>query len=372
MRSSSCLLLALGMLSLVGRSLRADEIPEKYRPAIKKGLTWLVKQQTPDGTWTVGPTNGYAVAMTSFAGLALLCEGSTTSDGAYADNLRRATDWLLKNAQKGNADDGMLVNRRDTMEGSRYLFGQGYGLLFLASVLADEEDRDRRAQLRDVLNRAVQFSVRAQSSKGGWFYTASKEGGDNDEGSVTICQIHGLRAARQAGIPVPAETLKKAFAYLAQSTTVRGGVVYSLSLLPGGQDRPGLTAGAIACSAGRPDFEDALVKKWIKSCEMRIAEPGGRLGPDDYTQFYYTQVRFILGEKGYVKLFGEAANPLLWSKYREKLFDHLMKSQKDDGSWAGQGGYGVGPIYTTALSLIEMQLDNEAVPMFSYRLDHRR
>src|SRR5437763_221678 len=111
MRLCLFLLVGLGLAVTLVAPVRA-EVPEKYKPAIKKGLDWLVKQQKPDGSWTTAQ-NQYPVSMTALAGLALLMQGSTTGEGKYADNLKRASDWLIKKCQKGTADDGMLGSRQE-------------------------------------------------------------------------------------------------------------------------------------------------------------------------------------------------------------------------------------------------------------------
>ena len=44
------------------------------------------------GHWTA---QTYPTAMTALAGTALLCSGSTTTQGPYAPNIRRAVDYLM-------------------------------------------------------------------------------------------------------------------------------------------------------------------------------------------------------------------------------------------------------------------------------------
>jgi squalene cyclase len=344
-------------------SAARSDVPPKYKAAVQKGLDWLVKQQRPDGTWAA-LGNQYPTPITAFAGLALLAEGSTTDKGKYAENLRKARDWLIKNAQKGNADDGLIGNRHNPDETPRYMFGHGYGMLFLSSLCAEEENRHSRNALKDVLNRAVQFTVTAQSSKGGWFYTSARDGHDSDEGATTVCQIQGLLAARKAGIPVPKATLQKARAFLAKNTGPGGGLVYA-STSP--TERPALTAAAVACAFCSGEFTSEGVKRWLKYCQTTMPLPtGGRLGNEEFTHFYYAQVIFALGEKGFEKLFPKATERLQWSGYRDKMFEQLLKSQKEDGSWTS---YSAGPAYSTALSLVVLQMDNEAIPILNFKVD---
>jgi len=72
---------------------RADEILEKYRKTVDKGLEWLAKQQNDKGYWGASAgTDTYCISMTALSGMALLMEGSTVKDGKYADNIKKAAD----------------------------------------------------------------------------------------------------------------------------------------------------------------------------------------------------------------------------------------------------------------------------------------
>src|SRR5262245_9416473 len=64
----------------------------KSEQAIEKGLRWVAKSQSSLGHWTAG---GYPTAMTALAGTALIASGSTTIQGPYAKNIRKAVDYLL-------------------------------------------------------------------------------------------------------------------------------------------------------------------------------------------------------------------------------------------------------------------------------------
>src|SRR2546425_781914 len=152
---------------------RADEVPPEYRAAIAKGLDWVAKSQARDGHWDA---NGgqYPTTMTALGGMALLMEGSTLREGKYAQNIRRAVDWIVERSQR----NGMLGNPNNPTEAGRYMYGHGFGLLFLSCVYGEEEDSERRRKLEDVLTRAVQFTGKAQSTKGGWYYTSAADGGD--------------------------------------------------------------------------------------------------------------------------------------------------------------------------------------------------
>jgi hypothetical protein len=370
------LTVALGLIAALTPAGRTEEIPEKYRETIRKGLEWIAKTQLKDGHWAANGDN-HPVAMTGLATLALLMEGSTVRDGKYSPNIRKAVEWMMDRSAKGQRD-GLIGNPDHPSEQGRYMYGHGFAMLALASAYGEEDDRDRRDRLKDILTRAAKYSRNAQSQHkegnkefGGWFYNSAKDGHNSDEGSVTVTQMQGLRACKEAGIPVQKDTLDKGYEYLRKCTTQRGGVVYSYARgfggAPLGGERPALTAAAIACLFSAGKYDDESVKKWFKYCEgARIHEQGFQGGHDEYTQFYFAPSMYFLGEDGWEKMFPSATGDkrLTWSKYREGMFARLAGAQSADGSWAQAGGWSVGPVFSTAVACCMMQLDNNVLPVF--------
>jgi hypothetical protein len=352
----------LGGLLLQGSAApaRADEVPAEYRAAVRKGLEWMARTQSKDGHWEAFG-GAYPVTMTALGGMSLLMEGSTIREGKYKDNIRRAADWLLQRAMP----NGMIGNPSIPGEAGRYMYGHGFGMLFLSCVVGEEEEGERRRKLVDVLERAAKFSYNAQTNRGGWGYVSAAEGNNFDEGSVTVTQMQGLRAARNAGIAVPADAIKKGMEYLKNSTNEQGGVIYSLGGGGGGDGRPALTAAAIACGFSAGDYSSPLVRKWFKFCQGHIGHLGlgARFGHDEYTHYYLAQAVYLLGEEGYARLFPDSreSERLKWSSYRKETFDTLLRSQQADGSWTG--GH-VGPVFITAVHLSILQLDNAVLPIY--------
>ncbi len=360
MKTSAFLAAALLGLAalLVGTPARADELPKEYQDCINKGLDWLAKQQYADGHWDA-QGGQYPVTMTGISGMAMLMEGSTIKEGKYAERIRKAVDWLMARSMP----NGMLGNPNIPGEAGRYMYGHGFALLFLSCVYGEEDDGDRRRRLEDIITRAVTFSGRAQTTRGGWGYISAADGSDFDEGSVTITQVQAVRAARNAGIVVPKEIIDKAVKYLKDSTQ-NGGVIYSLAGGGGGDGRPALTAAAISCGFSAGEYNSPLVKSWFKFCQQHIPLlGGGRFGHDEYTHYYFAQAVYVLGDEGWAKMFPESreGDRLTWTKYRKSTFDNLIRSQGGDGSWSG--GH-VGPVFITAVHLTILQLDNATLPIY--------
>jgi hypothetical protein len=303
--------------------------------------------------------------MTGLAGVALMMEGSTLNEGKYADNIRRAVGWLIERSNKNGAYDGLIGDPNHPSEAGRYMVGHGHAMVFLARVYGDEDDAKRRGRLKDVLTRAAQFSARAQSSKGGWFFTSRLDGTDPDEGEVCVVQFHALQEVRNAGIPVPRDAVQKGRDYLAKSTTEKGGVVDSLGKddnpAPAGHARPAVTAAALGVVLSGGNFKDPLIKRWFKFCQVTIPlRPDVRLGMDEFLHYYYSQAVYQLGDDGWKRMFPDSGKDgqITWSAYRQARFDFLVEKQDKDGSWKFPWS-AIGPVYDTALNLTVMQLDNQ-------------
>lgn len=351
-------LASFAALAAVPAQVRADEAKVDVQETIRKGLDWLAKSQHPsEGYWEA---NGqYPTTMTGLAGMTFLMEGSTVKEGKYSKNIARARDWYLKRSQP----NGLLGNPANPTENSRYMYGQGFGTLFLASVYGEEDDEKKRKDLEKLLTKAVAFISKAQTDRGGWGYVSSQDGGGFDEGSVTITQLQALRAARNAGIHVPKGCIDKAVKYLRDCTTPRGGIIYSLAhggAVVGGE-RPPLTAAAVACAFSAGNYNDEYAKKWIKFCKDNIPFAKGRLAHDEYQNYYFSQCVYILGEEGYAKLFPNDKDPMRWSDFRKSMFGYIKQNQAQDGSW-GQGG--MGAVYTTSINLTILQLENGTLPIY--------
>jgi hypothetical protein len=348
---------AIGVVANLPQA-RAEDPSADVHKAVHKGLAWIAKNQAPDGHWEA---NGgqYPTTMTALAGMALLMEGSTIRDGKYADKIRKAVDWFMERSQR----NGLLGNPNNPTESARYIYGHGYGLLFLSQIYGEEEDGVRRQKLEKILTQAVDFTGKAQTDRGGWGYVSAADGGGFDEGSTTITQLQGLRAARNAGIRVPKGIIDKAQKYLKDATTPRGGIRYSLAS-GGHEGGAALVAAALAGGFSTGEYDSKHVRMWLTYCQQNVPiAQAGRFGHDEYTHYYYAQSVYFLGENGYAKLFPKSgeAERMTWSKYRKLAYPSLVRSQNADGSW-NTGN--IGTVYTTAINLTILQLDNNTLPIY--------
>ncbi len=310
----------------------------KVRKAVERGLEWVAKSQNRIGRWDA--SNQYRVPMTALAGIALLGEGSTTTQGKYAENIRRATNYLVSQSR----DNGLIGIPDD----HRYTYGHGFSMLFLSQVLGEEEDIERRKTLTDVLTRAVKFSGQAQTPAGGWGYVERPR---RRQLRRRLNHHHpGARPARlpQRRYPRAKEIIQKAIGYIHNCTMPDGGVCYSSQSR--GSSRPAITAAAVACLFNAGEYESEYVTKLMKYCKSHLynIQSGARsYGHWHYTYYYYAQALYRVG--------GDE-----WLGLRDKLFAKLLREQSSTGNWTGN----IGPIYVTSLNLTMLQLENGYLPIY--------
>ncbi len=338
--SLACIGLSTPMVSTANAfSAPALKVDDEVDAAVQKALDYLASEQKRQGYWEANQGQ-YRVAMTALAGTAMLAEGSTTTTGRYARQISSAVDYLLAmsrpNGLIGYSEDG------------HYTYGHGFSMVFLSQVFGEEEDILRREEIRDVLVKAVQFCADAQTSRGGWGYVSAKEGSDFDEGSTCITQVQGLRACRNAGIPVSKEIIDRAIKYIDDCTTSSGGVQYSIK---GGGERPPITAAALAALFNAGEYDTELATRMRAYCDENIwpeRSIAARSGHWHYMHFYYAQVVYRQG--------GDR-----WAKYRREISEEILKRTQANGGWSDQQ---IGPVYTTAVNCIILQLEKGYLPIY--------
>ena len=129
------------------------------------------------------------------------------------------------------------------------MYSHGFGTLFLAEAYG----MTHRPEIREKLQKAVRLIIDSQNIEGGWRYQPVRHDADL---SVTICQINALRAARNAGLFVPKETVDACIRYVKRSQNPDGGFRYMLQA-GATSEFPRSAAGVVALqSAGEYDSKE--------------------------------------------------------------------------------------------------------------------
>ena len=336
-----------GLLWHTASSVRGQDILPKHitpqaQASIKKGLDYLAKAHSEDGSFAGGRDGqAYPVAMTSLAGMAFLANGNTPSRGPYADHVAKIVEYLTSNVQPSGLISG------PTQEQGYSMYGHGFALMFLSSCYGMETNDKLRDRMKKIINNGVKLTASA-SSNGGWCYTP----GSGDEGSVTVTQIQGLRAASNAGFTVPKGAIEGGVHYLERCQAPEGGICYSLSSVGADGAHLPISAAAIATLYNAGEYDSKLADSCLnyvsKQFDIQKDNFGKGTGHAFYTNLYAAQAFYQAGDK-------------YWDKYFPSTRDQLIKMQAADGSW--QGDF-VGQVYGTSIALVILQLPYKYLPIY--------
>jgi len=297
--------------------------------AIQNGLEWLASHQDADGSFGKG---SYRAAITSLAGIAFMANGSTPGRGPYGRNISEALDYVLSCADAS----GFITSPPPS---NNPMYGHGFATLFLAEVYGMTQRQD----VRETLDRAVRLIIDTQNEEGGWRYQPVRADADL---SVTICQINALRAARNAGLFIPKETVEACIDYVKQAQNPDGGFRYMLR--SGNSAFPRSAAGIVALYSASI-YDDEAVDAGIAYLKMHRPDDRflRRLPHYFYGHYYAVQAMWIRG--------GED-----WNSWYPAIRDELLDSQAPNGSWTDS----VGDDYATAMALIILQVPFGCLPIF--------
>lgn len=300
--------------------------------AIESGLHFLVDRQNEGGWFGTGDYS-QNVAVCGLCGMALLAQGSTPQRGRYAVALSRCLEFLLSRANESGLIHGGEQAGREPM------YGHGFAMLFLAEVYGTSNHL-----VRDKLSRAVQLTIRSQNGEGGWRYEPRPYEADV---SVTVCQVMALRAARNAGIFVPNDTIDRSVAYLKKAQNPDGGFMYMLTH-PGESSFPRSAAAIVALmSAGL--YDEVEVQRGIEYLQKSITPLKSLSGHSYllYGHYYAAQAMWHVG--------GDR-----WNTWYPPVRDFLVAHQERNGSWIEA----ISPEYSTAMACLILQMPNNYLPIF--------
>jgi prenyltransferase beta subunit len=225
------------------------------------------------------------------------------------------------------------------------MYGHGFATLFLGEVYGMSPDEE----VKEKLQKAVRLIQKTQNQEGGWRYTPVPNDADI---SVTICEVMGLRAARDAGIKVEKETIDNAIKYVLACQNPDGG--FSYVARQGSGSGFARTAAGVSALYYSGIFEGNNLKRgldYLKQFSGKGGEgmrDGGIEGMYFYGHYYASQAMFLAG--------GD-----YWANYYPGVRDQLISRQiKGTGAWNGEAGED----YATAMALIILQMPNRYLPVF--------
>jgi hypothetical protein len=334
--------------------------------AVGRALTWLAKQQQPDGSFATLDSGQPGV--TSLCMMAFIAHGHVPGKGQYGTQLERAADYVLS-CQKQNGlvtkvgAEGPTIDRQVSHEiGSCAAYNHAISSLVLSEVYGmSPPNRARRleAAIRKALAATLEMQAwpKSPADRGGWRYIHRLDEVDSDL-SITGWELMFLRSARNAGFEVPTERVEDAVAFVRRSFDKRDGIfVYSLR-------RPSRTrsmagAGILALAhAGLHHTEEAQrAGDWLLVHgfeEYNTTIPGQASDRYHYGLFNCCQAMYQLGGK-------------YWEQFYPPAVEAVLANQQADGSWPVDSQFHDAPYgnaYSTALVVIMLGAPNQLLPIY--------
>lgn len=318
------------------------KIIEKVTAATDRAMNYLASKQRPDGGWHNND------AVNALALLAFMGRGHVPGRGPYKDVLERGKKFML-----GTAKPNGLLAFAEGHHGPMY----EHGLATLA--LSEMYGMDPDPELEEKLRKAVDLIVKSQHPIGGWRYNPSPT--DHDL-SVSVMQIVALRAANNAEIPVPPQTIDKAIDYVRRCAYPTGGYGYQ----PGNGPKAQTTAAGALSLQLLGKYDDPTVPKALKWLEgVPIVWGTSQAGYQHsleyfyYFHYYAIQAHYQAGGKE-------------WNGWHPRIRDLLLEKQNPDGSWnvppstaeANEGAVGPNKVYWTAMASLVLDIYMHFLPAY--------
>ena len=301
--------------------------------AVRAGLAFLIHRQNEDGTFA-SKDQGRWVGVVSLAGLAFLSRGVRSGVGVAGRALQRAGEYVLSQTQPS----GFISAHGETSHGPMY--DHGFGALFLAELYGMAPE----LRIRPKLEKAVRLITQTQNKNGGWRYNPSPP--DQADLSVTVCQMMAMRAARNAGIGVPKETISRAVEYVQRSQNPDGGFMYQLQ---GGASRFPITAAAVVALYNAGIYQGAEIDAAMRYLEQNSPK-NARIERNNfffYAHYYSTQAFWHRGGKA-------------WERWYTLLKETLLNSKKQKGEWFDFNSVE----YGTAMACLILNMPRTVLPIF--------
>jgi len=313
-----------------------DRALVRVEAAVDRALEYLAGRQDASGSWPQGVSGKPNTGVDALCLLAFMGRGHVPGRGPYEETVGRAVEGLRRSADK----NGLLVHPGGHSHGPMY----EHALATLALIEASGWMTD--GTLRETCRDAVEVIVNAQNREGGWRYQPQPRDADL---SVTVMQVVALRAAQNARLAVPEETLEQAIRYVKRCARPDGGFSYQ----PGQGAKDAQSAAGALCLQLLGTFDDPDVARALEALQKRAYKPE----MDQYfhyMNYYAMQAHFQAGEQA-------------WAAWHPRVRDLLLESQAADGSWPGwqeERLNGPAKCYSTAMGSITLEVYMHYLPAY--------
>ena len=365
---------------------------ELVESSLRKGLVWIAAAQLDNGGWGAGTHNRQDVydphavaadpATTALVGMALLRNGNTLSKGKYAENLKKAVDFLLEAVENTPDQNNYITNLKGTQPQTK--LGQNIDAILtmqlFTNVLSkvDKKDCSCIERIEKALDKCVRKIQQAQDVDGGF-----KDGGWAPVLQSALAN-NALESAKEVGAKVDDRVLEKSRDYQkgnfdtktnsAVTGKAAGVMLYSMS----GSARASAKEARLADSAivkakkegklkANAEVTEANLvvagvsttqaKKYetaynVRGAAAKRAQDGdvisgfGSNGGEEFLSYLMTGESLIISKDN------------TWTNWFEKMAGRMVQIQNNDGSWQGHHCI-TSPVFCTATCLLILSIDKD-------------
>ncbi|MCK6447002.1 MAG: terpene cyclase/mutase family protein [Planctomycetes bacterium] len=342
-------------------------ITEEQMRAVEHGLAWLAANQNDDGSWNgdIGfkLNTGYSatsydkphVGVTALAGMAFLAGGHLPGRGQYGPVVEKALSFVLGCVQS----DGYVTR------GGTRMYSHAMSALFLAEIYG----MTHKTEVRDKLQKSIDFIVASQNEEGAWRYEPYAAESDM---SIVVCQVVALRAARNIGLRVPKAVVDRAARYVVDSAVTENSFSRSYfgqtasfrdeigsfhyQKQDGSRSSFPLTAAGVTALHGLGIYSDDAIDAGISYLRRNLHEFNRQNGYNRrghyffwYGHYYGVQAMYTAG--------GE-----VWESYYSVVRDEILRMQEPNGAFPND--VGPGRAFGTAMGVLILEIPFRFLPIF--------
>lgn len=290
----------------------------------KKGLSFLTKTQTDDGSWQ--DNYGRSPGVVGLCLIAMLAHGDDPNHGPYSANIKKSLNFILNARNKTNGYIGSSM------------YNHGFATLALAEAYGAVHDRRIGPALKQAVN--LILTSQANNEVGAWRYSPTSRDGDT---TVSGAILVALLAAANAGIEVPEKAINKALKFYEMCQSSDGGFGYSSA---GGSNMPRSAIGTLVFAlAGKKKSNT-----YKRAISYISSGSKTRVRPSYYYYYLYYGSQAFFHTPGTDK----------WDKWNKLNIKTLKSLQREDGSWSGQHGV----TFSTSASLLSLALNYRFLPIY--------
>ncbi len=363
---------------------------ENVNLSVRDGLSWLSDAQLPSGGYGAGTHSAqylmdpHAVnadpATTSMVAMAYLRSGTTISEGKYANNLKRALDYLLETVEATPKNAEYITEVRGTQIQTK--LGQNIDAVLTAQLLSNLLDRKlkgldekRIARCLDICVAKIELGTDAAGRQKGAGWAGVLQSG---------LALSALESADAVGVKVNEEVLERSKNYQKGNYDSETGDIRT-------EDGAGVMLYAVSnslrASAKEAREVEEIVNKAKKEGKLDKTAPITvenlrKIGYDETTAMGYTtsynvyqsgkntaqrdDVMNGFGNNGGEEFLSylQTGESLMvnrdkdWKEWYEDMSGRILKIQNEDGSWNGHHCI-TSPVFCTATSVLLLTVEND-------------